>query len=62
VHWEASAQAGDVAVDIQPIAEGLYEVSAHFDAERTEGIILRVRLEVAPGLVVRTVVEPVRPS
>jgi len=51
-----------VAVDIQPIAEGVYEVSAHFDAERTEGVLLRVRLEVAPGLVVRTVVEPVRPA
>lgn len=51
-----------VAVDIQPIAEGVYEVSAHFDEEHTQGMLLRVRLEVAAGLVVRTVVEPLRPS
>lgn len=51
-----------VAVEIQPIAERLYEVSAHFDEEHTQGIILRVKLEVLTGLVVRSTVEPVRPS
>ena len=50
-----------VAVDIQPVAERMYEVSAHFDEEHSEGIILRVRLDVEPGLVVRTTVEPLRP-
>ncbi len=53
-----------VAVDIQPIAGRLYEVSVHYDssdADHSDGIILRVRLDVEPGLVVRTIVEPLRP-
>ena len=53
-----------VAVDIQPIAGRLYEVSVHYDssdADHSDGIILRVRLDVEPGLVVRTTVEPIRP-
>ena len=51
-----------VAVDIQPIADRLYEVSAHFDEQHSAGVLLRVRLDVEPGLVVRTTVEPLRPS
>ena len=53
-----------VAVDIQPIAGRLYEVSVHYDssdADHSDGIILRVRLDVEPGLVVRATVEPLRP-
>ena len=51
-----------VAVEIQPIADRLYEVSAHFDEQQSAGVLLRVRLDVEPGLVVRTTVEPLRPS
>jgi hypothetical protein len=59
------------AVDIQPIARNLYEVSVHYassDADvesgqdaATVGIILRVRLNVERGLAVETLVEPVHP-
>lgn len=47
------------AVDITPVGERLYEVVAHGQ----DGIdrALRVRLEIAPGLVMRVVVEPIRP-
>lgn len=55
------------AVDIQPIAQRLYEVSIHYADVQTggksagEGIILRVKLEVEAGLVMRMAVEPIRP-
>lgn len=54
------------AVDITPIARRTYEVSARYAdasgaADAGEGIILRVTLEVASGLVVHSTVEPVRP-
>ncbi|HKT40692.1 MAG TPA: hypothetical protein VJR48_20145, partial [Ktedonobacterales bacterium] len=59
------------AVDIQPIARNLYEVSIHYADPETggeapggpgaAGIILRVRLAVERGLALETTVEPVHP-
>lgn len=56
------------AVDIQPVAARVYEVSVHYaDADDAgkeavgEGIILRIALAVGPGLAIHTSVEPVRP-
>ena len=72
VSWVALCVERSVyAVDIQPIARNLYEVSVHYassDADvesgqdaATVGIILRVRLNVERGLAVETLVEPVHP-
>lgn len=53
------------SVDIQPIAQRVYEVSVHCadesGADAGEGVILRVQLAMDPGLVIRTTVEPVKP-
>lgn len=58
------------AVDIQPVAERCYEADMQLlgegegegdPPERPERLLLLVRLELEIGLVVRTVVEPVRP-
>ena len=82
VSWVAlCAERVVYAVDIQPIARRLYEVSVHYASWKPtlllltqmqtqtqthakgqtenagEGIILRVRLEVEPGLALRTVVD-----
>ena len=68
VSWVAlTVERSVYAVDIQPIARRLYEVSVHYCDPETgreaagEGIILRIALAVEPGLVLRTSVEPVRP-
>lgn len=68
VAWvELCIERGCYAVDIQPVAARVYEVSVHYTDPETgqeaagEGIILRVRLDVAPGLALRSTVEPVRP-
>lgn len=48
------------SVELTPIGQLLYEADVLL--ERGERVLLRVGLQVEPGLVVRTVVEPVRPS
>ena len=72
VAWvELCVERSCYAVDIQPVARRVYEVNVHYADPETgqeavgqgaEGIILRVRLEVEPGLALRSTVEPVRPS
>jgi len=55
------------AVDIQPIAHNVYEVSVHYSDAVTggeahgEGITLRIALAIELGMVLRTRVESVRP-
>lgn len=71
VSWVALCVERSVyAVDIQPIARNVYEVSVHYADRETgseaagqssEGIILRVRLAVERGLALETTVEPVHP-
>lgn len=72
VSWVALCVERSVyAVDIQPIARNLYEVSIHYADPETggeapggpgaAGIILRVRLAVERGLALETTVEPVHP-
>ncbi|HZC05461.1 MAG TPA: hypothetical protein VE338_07450 [Ktedonobacterales bacterium] len=66
VSWVALVMERTVhAVDIQPIGRRLYEVSVHYaegeGQDTDDAIILRVRLEVEPGLALHTTVEPVRP-
>ena len=68
VGWvELCVERSCFAVDIQPVARRVYEVSVHYTDPETgqeavgEGIILRVRLDVEPGLALRSTVEPVRP-
>ncbi|HEX2349268.1 MAG TPA: hypothetical protein VHI51_12630 [Ktedonobacterales bacterium] len=68
VSWVAlCAERTVCAVDIQPIARRLYEVSVHYSDAVTggeahgEGIILRIALAIELGVVLRTRVEPVRP-
>lgn len=60
-------------VDIQPVAARLYEASVTLETPissfppqqgeptQPDKVVLQVRLEVEIGLIVRTVVEPVRP-
>ncbi len=48
------------SVDLTPIGQLSYEADVLL--ESGERVLLRVGLKVEPGLVVRTVVEPVRPS
>ena len=69
VAWvELCVERSCYAIDIQPVARRVYEVSVHYADPETgqeavgEGIMLRVRLEVEPGLALRSTVEPVRPS
>lgn len=78
VSWVALCVERSVyAVDIQPIARNVYEVSVHYSdveagqgekgekqeaaGQSSEGIILRVRLAVERGLALETTVEPVHP-
>ncbi|WIG60468.1 MAG: hypothetical protein OJF49_003216 [Ktedonobacterales bacterium] len=57
------------SVDVQPIAARLYEAAVTLEPKaegegwecQPDTVLLRVRLEVEVGLIVRTVVEPVRP-
>jgi hypothetical protein len=49
-----------LSVDLTPIGQLAYEADVLL-SESGERLLLRVRLVVEPGLVVRTVIEPVRP-
>ena len=50
------------SVDLTPIGQPLHEADVRLGDRGGERLLLRVGLRVEPGLVVRTVVEPARPS
>lgn len=62
VSWVALVREETVqSVDLTPIGQLSYEADVLL-ADSGERVLLRVGLRVEPGLVVRTVVEPARPS